>query len=130
MRPTLGEWRVAGLPSSTQLLFKGFAEFDVALGHVRRDVALLEEEQDPVDPSEVLAASASEVRIATRLWRSMLTSEFKSASTSRMECLAANKRSSANPSCTFAPSPAMPDAEFNGRIRDGTQPRSFTTSLP
>ena len=48
--------RMAGrqVASRTQLLFKGFTEFDVALGHVRRDVAVLEEGQDPVDPSEVL----------------------------------------------------------------------------
>jgi hypothetical protein len=30
---------------------KGFAEFDVVLRHVRRDVAALEERQDPVGPS-------------------------------------------------------------------------------
>jgi hypothetical protein len=32
-------------------LFNRFAEFDVVLGHVRCDVAVLEERQDPVDPS-------------------------------------------------------------------------------
>jgi hypothetical protein len=47
------------LASRTQLLLKGFAEFDVALGHFRRDVAVLEERQDPVDPSEVLHGLAS-----------------------------------------------------------------------
>jgi hypothetical protein len=44
--------RVAiSLAPRTQLLFKGFAEFDVALGHVRRDVAVLEEGQHPIGPS-------------------------------------------------------------------------------
>ena len=38
----------------TQLLFNGFAEFDVAFGHVRCDVAALEEQHDPVDPSGTL----------------------------------------------------------------------------
>jgi hypothetical protein len=32
-------------------LFNGFAELDVALRHVRCDVAVLEEGQDPVGPS-------------------------------------------------------------------------------
>jgi hypothetical protein len=45
---------VAGLASGTQLLFEGFAEFDVTLGRVWRNIAVLEEAQDPVDPSEVL----------------------------------------------------------------------------
>jgi hypothetical protein len=38
------------LTSRKQLLFKGFAEFDVVLRHVRCDVAVLEERQDPVGP--------------------------------------------------------------------------------
>jgi hypothetical protein len=52
--PALCEWRVARLAPRTQLLFNGFAEFDVALGHVRCDVAVQEERQDPVDPSGTL----------------------------------------------------------------------------
>ncbi len=67
-------------------------------------MALLEERQNPIDPSRTLkrlvslgalrsgaltsrnrwAASDSEERLATRLLRSMLTSEFKRASRSRM----------------------------------------------
>ena len=85
------------------------AEFDVMLAHVRRDIAVLEKRQDPVDARSALfgfappgtlrsGALSSSVdqplrgfgfgdKIATRLLRSMLTSEFKRASRSRMELL-------------------------------------------
>jgi hypothetical protein len=50
--PASSDWRVARLIGpAPQLLFNGFAEFDVVPRHVRRDVAALEERQDPVDPS-------------------------------------------------------------------------------
>jgi hypothetical protein len=42
---------IASCTSGTQLLFNGFAEFDRVRRHVRCDVAVLEEGQDPVDPS-------------------------------------------------------------------------------
>jgi hypothetical protein len=55
----LCERRIARLALRAHLLFNGFAEFDVALRHVWRDVALREERQDSVDPSEVLHDLAS-----------------------------------------------------------------------
>jgi hypothetical protein len=45
------EGQITRLSPRLQLLFNGFAEFDVVLGHVRRDVAVLEEGQHPLDPS-------------------------------------------------------------------------------
>jgi len=82
-----------------QLLFNRLAELEVALGHPRCNAAVLKKRQYPVKSRGPLfgvarfcalrcraaltscrAASASEERIATRLLRSMLTSEFKKAS--------------------------------------------------
>jgi len=42
------------MTSITQSLFKRFAKRDVALGHLRRQVAILEERQNPFDPSGTL----------------------------------------------------------------------------
>jgi hypothetical protein len=93
-------------------LFVGFRRrtpgpppFDVVLKTVWCAVAALEEAQDPVNPSRMLfglcvveprlriagRALASEERIAMRLLRSMLTSEFKRASRSRMELLSCHR---------------------------------------
>jgi hypothetical protein len=72
-----------------QLLSNGFAEFDVALRHVRRDVGLLEERQES-GRSERHAVSASAARQLVQrcsILRSMLTNEFKRASMSRMDRL-------------------------------------------
>jgi hypothetical protein len=42
------------MTANTQSVFKGFAERDVALGHLRHHVAMLEERQSPVDPGDTL----------------------------------------------------------------------------
>src|ERR1700690_3146550 len=49
----------------TQLLVNGFAEFDVMLRHVRCAVAVLEEGQDPLNPSGMLFGLASSWQRAT-----------------------------------------------------------------
>jgi hypothetical protein len=42
------------MTANTQSVFKRFAERDVARGHLRRHVAMLEEQQNPIDPGGTL----------------------------------------------------------------------------
>jgi len=45
---------ITALDPRLQLLFNGFAEFDVVLRHVRGDLAKLEERQEAVNPNGTL----------------------------------------------------------------------------